>query len=51
MMHLKNLYNLIKNSVFAKYLVLFLLLLTALVSLSIKVIMTVESNPFFYIKF
>lgn len=48
---MKNMYNKIKNSTYAKYFVLFLILLCAIVSLSLKIIMVVESNPFFYTKF
>jgi hypothetical protein len=48
---MKNLYNKIYNSIYARYLVLFILLLMAIVSLSLKIIMVVESNPFFYTKF
>jgi hypothetical protein len=48
---MKNMYNKIYNSTYGKYVFLFLLLLMAIVSLSLKIIMVVESNPFFYTKF
>lgn len=48
---IKSIYISINNTVVLKYTILFLLLLLSLASLALKIILNVESNPFFYTKF
>ena len=48
---IRDIYLKINNTVLLKYIILFLLLFLALASLALKIILNVESNPFFYTKF